>query len=545
LKNYVTKYPLQRNLSNGQWEKASPVTILYDAYGRAMAISSGAYSGASTSRRALRYYNPKSLDADSALLPELVRLRDVSEDLARNSPLALGAINTAVTNVVGSGLKLQCRVDRDFLKMEEGQADEWETTTEREWHLWADSQDCDVARTIPFPEGQDLVFRKVLVDGDIFVLMTRKEVKYSPYALRLQYIEGDRVKNKENVSETKTLKAGIEKDEYGAPINYHIMKDSPGSVFAPIKQEWDVIPAFFDKTRLRNVIHLYRMLRPGQSRGLPYLSPVIELLKQLTRYSEAEIMAAVVSSYFTGVIETEAGSQGMIGNMVGDDDVDSAVAGSSSDQDIKLGPGALIGLKMGEKITFGNPGRPNTGFDAFVKSILQQIGVALEIPFEILIGHFSASYSASRAALLEAWRFFRGRRSWLARNFCQLVYENWLYEAVAIGRVKAPGFFKDFMIRKAFSNAIWIGEAPSQIDPMKEVDAAEKRLNLFLTTRDEETVALTGGDFEANWPRIKKEKKMLKELQPEPPPLKIVNDKKGPEKMGSDLEDETIQEAQQ
>jgi lambda family phage portal protein len=256
-------------------------------------------------------------------------------------------------------------------------------------------------------------------------------------------------------------------------------------------------------------------------------------------------MAAVVSSYFTGVIETEAGSQGMIGNMVGDDDVDSAVAGSSSDQDIKLGPGALIGLKMGEKITFGNPGRPNTGFDAFVKSILQQIGVALEIPFEILIGHFSASYSASRAALLEAWRFFRGRRSWLARNFCQLVYENWLYEAVAIGRVKAPGFFKDFMIRKAFSNAIWIGEAPSQIDPMKEVDAAEKRLNLFLTTRDEETVALTGGDFEANWPRIKKEKKMLKELQPEPPPLKIVNDKKGPEKMGSDLEDETIQEAQQ
>ena len=315
---------MQLNPNTGQWEKASPVTILYDHRGRAMAISSGSYTGASTSRRALRYFNPRNLDADSSLLPELPRLRDISEDLARNSPLALGAINTAVTNVVGSGLKLQCRIDREFLKIEEEQADEWETNTEREFHLWADSQDCDVARTVPFPEGQDLVFRKVLVDGDVFVLMTRKEVKYSPYALRLQYIEGDRVRNKDNISETRTLKAGIEKDETGAPINYHIMKDLPGSTFAPIRQEWDVIPAFSDKTGLRNVVHLYRMVRPGQSRGIPYLSPVIELLKQLTRYSEAEIMAAVISSFFTGVIETESASQSMIGNMIGDDDVDTA-----------------------------------------------------------------------------------------------------------------------------------------------------------------------------------------------------------------------------
>ena len=539
---------MQLNPNTHQWEKASPMTILYDHRGRAMAISSGAYTGASTSRRALRYFNPKHLDADSALLPELPRLRDISEDLARNSPLALGAINTAVTNVVGAGLKLQCRIDREFLKMEEEQADEWETNTEREWHLWADSQNCDIARTIPFSEGQDLVFRKVLIDGDIFILMTRKEIKDSPYTLRLQYIEGDRVKNKDNVSETKTLKAGVEKDENGAPLNYHIMKDSPGSMYFPIKQEWDVIPAFSNKTNLRNIIHLYRMLRPGQSRGLPYLSPVIELLKQLTRYSEAEIMAAVISSYFTGVIETESTGQNMIGNMIGDDDVDSAVAGSTSDQDIKLGPGALIGLKIGEKITFGNPGRPNTGFGEFINSILQQIGVALEIPFEILIGHFSASYSASRAALLEAWRFFRGRRAWLSRNFCQLVYENWLYEAVAIGRIKAPGFFKDVMIRKAFSNAIWIGEAPSQIDPVKEVDAAEKRLNLFLTTRDEETVGLTGGDFEGNFGRIKKEMKMLNEItsirKPDP-----VNGKssltKEEKPMGSDIENETVEEGKQ
>jgi lambda family phage portal protein len=534
--------PLLRNPYTGQWEKASPVTILYDSHGRAMAVS-GSYTGASTSRRALRYYNPRAVDADSALLPDLLRLQNISEDLARNSPLALGAINTAVTTVVGSGLRLQCRVDRDFLKMEPEQGDEWETTTEREFKLWAESQDCDVARTLLFTEGQDLVFRRTLIDGDTFVLMTRKETN-NPYALKLQYIEGERVCNKDNTATTRNLKAGIEKDESGAPVNYHIMKDNPGNMYPPIRNEWDIVPAFSEKTGLRNMIHLYRMLRPGQSRGVPYLSPVVELLKQLTRYSEAEILAAVVSSYFTGVIETEAGSQMSLGNMVGDDAVDSAVGGSGSDKDIKLGAGALIALKSGEKITFGDPGRPNTAFDAFVKSILQQIGVALEIPFEVLIGHFSASYSASRAALLEAWRFFRGRRAWLARNYCQSVYENFLYEGIANTRIKAPGFFRDPMIRKAYSGAIWIGEAPNQIDPMKEVDAAEKRLNLFLSTRDEETVALTGGDFEMNFSRIKKELEMIREIQPQLiEPASAPAKKKKEMPMGNDTEDETKQEA--
>jgi len=177
-----------------------------------------------------------------------------------------------------------------------------------------------------------------------------------------------------------------------------------------------------------------------------------------------------------------------------------------------MGSGAIVGLKTGESIETADPGRPNTSFDPFVKAILQQVGVALEIPFEILIGHFSSSYSASRAALLEAWRFFRGRRKWLSDNFCQLVYEIWLYEAIAAERIWAPGYFSDPIIQKAYAGALWIGDAPSQIDPVKEVDAAEKRLKIGLSTLDEETTNLTGGDFETNYPRIKKEREMMKEI---------------------------------
>ena len=70
---------------------------------------------------------------------------------------------------------------------------------------------------------------------------------------------------------------------------------------------------------------------------------------------------------------------------------------------------------------------------------MRQIGMALNVPHEVLTKHFQASYSAARAALLDAWRTFRIRRDWLARRFCQPVYEEWLADAVASGLISAPG----------------------------------------------------------------------------------------------------------
>lgn len=76
---------------------------------------------------------------------------------------------------------------------------------------------------------------------------------------------------------------------------------------------------------------------------------------------------------------------------------------------------------------------------------------------------------------------------------------------------------------------------------MKEVDAAEKRLNLYLTTRDEETVMLTGGDFEANWPRIKKEERMIKGIQPNPPPASPRGTKPADQGIGNGVGDQITQ----
>ncbi|MCE2830760.1 MAG: phage portal protein, partial [Oxalobacteraceae bacterium] len=139
---------------------------------------------------------------------------------------------------------------------------------------------------------------------------------------------------------------------------------------------------------------------------------------------------------------------------------------------------------------------PNPNFDPFVSAVMRQIGIGMNIPYEVLSKHFQSSYSAARAALLDAWRTFRVRREWLAVKLCQPVYEEWLADAVATGLVAAPGFFADPMIRKAWSGAKWNGDGPGSIDPEKEARAARERMDIGLTTLAEEIVAYDGGDWE-------------------------------------------------
>lgn len=461
----------------------------------------GGYSGASKSRRSVKEWNPGGNDADNDILPDLETLRERSRDLVRNNPLAGGAIKTKVTNVVGTGIRLRSCIDRKALDLSEDQADEWEDKAEREWRLFFESKDADVSRTLTGHDIVRQVYQQSKENGDVFVLLPRIKRINSIYDLRLQIIEADRVCNPNHTADTETLSGGIEKDSYGAPTKYHIMTRHPGSLFHDAT--WETRKAFGSKTGLRNVIHLFAPTRPGQSRGVPDLAAVMEPLKQLGRYTDAEIMAAVISGFFTVFIESEsAGDAGSFNYSNFSDESGQ----SASDSDMKLGNGLIVDLAPGEKVHDSNPGRPNTAFDPFVQSILRQVGVGLEIPFEILIKHFTASYSAARAALLELWKYVMTERRWLTDNFLRIVYESWMFEAVATGRLVAPGFITDPAIRAAYLGSEWIGPAKGQIDELKEVKAAELRMDVGISTLADETSQATGKDWDKNHRQQVKEK---------------------------------------
>lgn len=493
----------------------NPVAGAKRFHARAMLAIAGGYVGASRSRRPTKEWRTSGGSADADLLIDLPTLRDRSRDLIRNEPLAAGAINTVVTSVVGAGLTVKPSIDRVVLEMDEAEAEAWEQQAAREFRLWGESTECDITGTQVFTELQDLAFRSTLENGDTFALMAFKERSGSLFGTKVQLIEADRVANPQSKADTATLKAGVELDDDGRAVAFHVMKTHPGDR-GRINRQTDRVPAL-SKSGRRLMLHLYRKLRIGQNRGVPYLSAVIEPLKQLGRYTEAELMAAVVAGMFTVFVKTENGDADL--NPM---EPTEEVGGDASDSDYKLANGAMVGLAAGESIETANPGRPNGAFDPFVQAILRQVGVALELPFEILIKHFTKSYSAARTSLLEAWRFFRARRAWLVIAFCQPVYETVIEEAIARGRLAAPGFFDDELIRKAYLGTRWSGPAPGQIDPQKEAQAAVIRVENGFSTLDEETTGLTGGDWQQNHRQQVKEKKARDEdglnAQAAPPP---------------------------
>lgn len=437
-------------------------------------------------------------------------LRQRSRDLyCGGSTLATGAVKRLRTNAVGTGLHLKSTINEEILGITSEEARKLEETIEREFAHWANSTNCDIERIDNFYQLQQLALLNALLSGDSFALMTTTKRTGSIYDLRIELVEADRVSTPDNETINPLFCEGVEKNANGEVVAYHISKFHPLSFQDREPREWVRVKAFGEKTGRRNVIHVMNRERIGQVRGVPFLSPVIETIKQLGRYTEAEVLAAVINGLFTVFIEKESASDDVpFGEAVPEDmQVDSEDEGS-----IELAPGAVIDLGEGEKANMVNPGRPNPNFDPFVMAVIKQIGAALEIPYELLIMAFSNNYSASRAAILEFFKVIKMYRAWFVTDFCQPIYEEWLCEAVAKGRINAPGFFNDPIIKDAYCSAEWNGPSAGQLDPKKEVEAAELRVQGGFSTRERETTELTGTDFYKNIKQRKREEELLKEV---------------------------------
>lgn len=452
---------------------------------------------------AARWWRPMARDARSDTLRFLPLQRGQSRELARSSPIAVGAINTNVDRVIGTGLALVAMPNRAVLGWTPERALEWKALVQAEFSLWADGTDCDQEQSLTFYQQQALVLRAVLESGDAFTLLPDgARSRMQPYALRLQVIEADRVGNPLGQFDTSTVAGGVRLDDAGAPSAFHLYSGHPGGVLVGANKsmyagQWiDRI----GRSGRRRMLHHYRKLRPGMPRGIPYLTPIIDCIKQVARYTEAEIMAAVITAYLTVFIETPLGDTAPI--FTGD-----AAAGPGNE--IGLGMGAVVGLAAGEKPHTVNPGRPNPNFEPFVLAVIKQMGIALGLPFELLVKQFNSSYSASKAALLDAWVYFRTVRNWMALSFCQPVYETWLAEAVAIGRVPAPGFFNDPLLRWAYTRAAWPGDSMGSISPKDEVAAYTAAIDARIMTRERAEWEMFGTDWNDTFDQKKAEQQRL------------------------------------
>lgn len=441
--------------------------------------------------------------ADADLLPDLPTLRQRSRDLNRNDAHASAITGTVVANVVGTGLKPQSRPDRDALGITEEQATEFSRKAERAWRRWVPTADSQ--NRMDFYEIQALVKRQIIENGEVFVLplMIKGDVMRR-YRLALEIIEADRVETPPEHRANPNIRDGIELGERGEPIAYWIRKRHPGDLLLGQlgvgKPEWVRYPAV-NKAGRKNVLHLYAVKRPGQTRGEPFFAPVLAAFKDLADFMEAEIVAARVAACFSAFITKTDAYEAVQSNSNTD------AAGKRLEG---IEPGMFHYLQAGEEITFGDPKRPSGAFEPFVLAVLRSIGASLGLPLELVLKDFSRStYSAARAAVLEARRFFKCDQMWLAQRLCLPCWE-WLMEEAWL-REDLPAVDLFGEEREDWLKASWIAPGWGWVDPVKEVNSSTLAIEGGLSTLADECAA-QGRDWEDVMTQQKREQDRRKEL---------------------------------
>jgi lambda family phage portal protein len=461
--------------------------------------------GANLTKNSLAGWLWRGGDADRDIGLNVQVLRERSRDAFMGIPLASAAIETLDTNVIGEGLYPAPNVDGEALGMDEKQTADLNKELAVKFDWWAcDPRECDYESKHSFPTLQHVAFQSMLLSGDCPVLFPLTPRPGTLFELRLRILEADRVRNPPLGSafmQGINIFNGVELTAEGELAAYHIAETHPLAIrqqfqFLVNDKTFRVEP-FGALTGRRNMILIMRPERPEQRRGVPILSVCLEILKQMGRYIDSTVVGAVIQSYFTAFVTSEFPDPTIFDSLLTEEQ--KAEITNLNSYNVQLGPGIVNFMRPGHSVNFANPTMPQATFGEFTISVCKFIGAALGIPYEVLLKQFNASYSASRAALLDFWRRVRKYRALMIDQLCQPVYEEWLADAIALGRIENfKGGFDDPYVRRAMLRCIWTGASAGSLDPQKEVSAADLKVKCGFSTIERESMELNGSNYRDN-----------------------------------------------
>jgi len=461
-----------------------------------------------------RNWNPRKRSADADLLPDKSLLDARTSDLIRNNGVAKGAKQTTLDNVVGSFFLVSPKPNYHVLGKDIEWARAWSKNAKNRFKVWANSLDSSLARNQNFHQMTQLTFKQAFDVGESLAIPRWKPNAGRQNAFCIQIMDPDRLSNPNHEPNARFRRRGIDINQDAEAIGYWISSRHKDDVGLSEKLTWKRIPA---RTRWgrRKVIHSFDLERPEQSRGIGALVSALSEFKILDKYTQSELKATANNALIAAFVESDLpdelmreifqpGADGEAGSTAGDE-----YRGARNAMDYNLKDGAMIPLVPGDKINAFAPGRPNPAYSLFVENIFRQIGVSLNLPYELLLKDFSkTNYSSARASLLEAYRFFKNRRAWLVAAWAQPIYELWIEEEVNKGAIEAPDFYAN---KAAYCQSTWIASGKGWVDPVKEIKGAQLRMQCKMSNLELEN-AEQGHDWEEVLEQAAYEKQKLDEL---------------------------------
>ncbi len=360
------------------------------------------YDAAATTTDNFRHWaNADALSPDAAV-SAVVRqaLRNRCRYEYANNSYCKGIVDTLATDCVGgTGPRLQMLIDgRDDLNDE----------IEQDFAEWAEE--------VGLPEILRTARAARAHSGETFGLIGTNLNLVSPVKLSVQLVEAEQVAQPFDAE--PTLADGIEYDQFGNPTVYSVLREHPGGsgMFGFFGAE------LFDRWPAKFVLHYYRPDRPGQHRGVPDLTPAVQLFADLRRYSTAVLRKAETAAELAAFLHTDAAPDG-----------EAVPLAPMETFDLEFNMG--VQLPAGWNITQLKAEEPTTVYGDFVDKKLEEIARCLGIPWTIAA--LNSSKANMSASYLDGQRYSNSVSVDRHRLECLLnkLLDAWLTEWVKVRQV--------------------------------------------------------------------------------------------------------------
>lgn len=420
--------------------------------------------------------------AEKELKGDFLVLRGRGRELARNNPIARRYLHLLAENVVGpKGIRLQCQA-----RMRNGDLDQDSNNLiEQAWKDWGKPGNCDVTGTMSFTEIEALAMTTVARDGEAFI---RRVPNFdNAYHYAIQFLDADMV------DETYEVKPGNGQHRVSLGVEYDVWGRVRGFYM------WDRHPNDQDRKRrfvkASEIVHLYRVDRIGQGRGVTWFAPVMLELRQLHGYTEAELVAARTAAAKMGFIRRGP-------DAAAPDPDQPAEEGAKT---LQAEPGIIEYLGTDEHFMPWDPQHPSGNFGPFLNAVLRSIAAGLNVSFIALTGDLtSANYSSARVGSLQERDHYRTLQQWLSSHLHDVIYREWLRWAT-LGPLKLPEV--DY---KKFERVVWRPRGWDWVDPAKDVDANRMAIAAGFQS-PAEVIAESGNEIEDVYEQIAYSAKLAKQ----------------------------------
>lgn len=430
------------------------------------------YEGATTGRRLGTWATTRDA-VNSVWYQSADQLVSRSRDIARKDGWAAKAIEEWVCNAVGNGIKPQSLHPKQETKEE----------IQRLWTQFA--YECDAAGVTDFYGFQALAFRSMVEGGECFV---RKHIRSMSDGLvvpiQLQLIETEQLpfylaRPTPDTPSGNVVRAAIEFDQRGRRTAYYFYKEHPGErLFFPNHLDLVRVPA-------ADVMHLFRPLRPGQVRGIPWLANALVRLWELDQYDDAELLRKKFAAMMMAFVIRQNPEDPFFGNER--PAAESTAAGGETVEEkgvqvAQLEAGTMMDLEPGEDVKFTDPADVGGNYEAFERQTLLRIGAGLGLPYDMLTGDLSqTSYSSIRAGILSFRRLCEQiQYGVFIFQFCRPVWQAFIEAAVLAGQLDA----RDYRANRADYLAVeWHTPKWAWVDPEKDVKAEILAIRAGLKSR--------------------------------------------------------------